>query len=136
LSDKQLCIENGDLLFDLLAEFGLEKCVGLVEFVRLEYLSAERIRLLMTRITEQRIHVSFGLLKGICNRAAIPVGVSALTIESGRHPGSHRDRIMKLGSKISSPLSGIICYLTEKYGGNVADRRVVAVSSNSIHPSL
>jgi hypothetical protein len=134
LSDQQLCIESEDSLFDFLAEIGLEECLSLVEYVQLEYLSTERIRLLTTAITEQKIHVSFGLLKSVCNRAALPVDASALTVKSGRYPESPIGEIVTLGLRTSSPLSGIICYLTEKYGGNVADKKIVAVSSNSVHP--
>jgi E3 ubiquitin-protein ligase HECTD1 len=38
--------------------------------------------------------------------------------------------------KEASPLDGIISYLTRKHGGNVADNRIVTITSKSVGPDL
>jgi hypothetical protein len=126
LADERLCIESEDSLFDFIVGLGLDKSFSLMEFVRLEQLSIERVRLVVKVIVDGNISVNFGILKSLCSRVVLPVDASGLSADGSRY----RD---KFPFKAESPLSGIISYLTQKNGGNVHDKGIVGVSCSSVY---
>jgi hypothetical protein len=97
---------------------------NLFEFIRFEYLSCESRSSFIEVIGTSFEFRTFSIWQALCRRLALPVS-----------PKTSNDRVVNLviySFDASSPLNGIISYLTKKFGGHVEDRGVVSVSASSV----
>jgi hypothetical protein len=128
-SNKSLCISSEDSLFDFIACRGFEEFFELFEFVRFEFLSVDRIREFCDKskdvTLEKDLSLNSFVWRQLCDRLILPVDLSGVSRESSRYS----PRLIEF--KSSSPLSGIISYLTLKHGGNVSDKNIVTVTASS-----
>jgi hypothetical protein len=132
LSRSCLCILNEDSLFDFIVARGFENHFELFGFVRFEYLSADRIKTFCSLSQDINISMNSMIWHQLCNRLILPVDNSGVSRDSSRY--SVRS-FKHVEFKSSSPLGGIISYLTEKHSGNVHDKGVVNVTASSTYSS-
>ena len=129
LSNPSLQIESEDSLYDFVRSRseGDKSFSSLFEFVLFEYLSEDRVRDFVSFANE---HLLENLTSGIWSRVSVRL-VQATKV-AAKNP-----RVISKGSKkeflydSSKPLSGVIAYLTEQFHGNVHDKGIVQVTSNS-----
>jgi hypothetical protein len=131
LSNKSLCILSEDSLFDMINDRGFDEFFELFGFVRFEFVSVDRIREFCEKSQDMKkdLNLSLSLLvwRQLCGRLILPVDISNVSRDSSRY----LSRLIDF--KSSSPLSGIISYLTSKHGGNVSDKNVVPVTASSVN---
>jgi hypothetical protein len=125
LSMNSLCIESEDSLFDFIVGRGFEAYFELFQHVRFECLSLDRVHKFCEEGEALNICVNSAIWHQISRRLKLSVDMPSLCVDSVRY-------LLKCPFKASAPLSGIISYLTTKYGGNVADRNVVGVTASSV----
>jgi hypothetical protein len=107
---------------------------SLFEFVRFEYVSSEVMEDFFTLMSNDLNDFISLIWPGLHNRLVLPVS-----------PKSTNDRLLTTGEsdfstsdsvccayRSDAPLKGIISFLTEKFGGNVHDRDIVALTASSI----
>jgi hypothetical protein len=133
LSSKSLCISSEDSLFDFISGRGFEEFFELFGFVRFEFLSIDEIREFCEKSQDVKLNSSLSLSlnslvwRQLCNRLILPVDTSGVSRDLSRYSS----RFIEF--KSSSPLSGIISYLTTKHGGNVSDKNIVTITASSVY---
>jgi hypothetical protein len=132
LSRSCLCILSEDSLFDFIVARGFDEYFELFGFVRFEYLSVDRVKTFCSLSQDTKISINSMIWYQLCNRLILSVDVSSISPDSNRYsvePFKHFE------FKSSSPLHGIISYLTEKHSGNVHDKGVVNITASSVWSS-
>jgi hypothetical protein len=130
LSHPSLRVESEDWLFEFIISQIESKSnyVGLLEFVRFEYLTRTRIDKFIEWSfvhfdeLEMRIPLWLAITKRLSGTAIVDVA------KSSRYARPSRVRE-------GSPLDGIIAELTRRHGGNVHARGIVTVSASSVYSS-
>jgi hypothetical protein len=123
VSHPSLRLATEDSLYDIISsrfEADADNFV-LVEYIRLEYLSVDRISALIPWISNNFDQFNFGIWTTLSNRLRYQL--------TGLSPNP---RLKSQGVlhelNPNTPLVGIIASLTHRYGGNVHDRGIVNVS--------
>jgi hypothetical protein len=124
-----LCILSEDSLFDFIADRGIERYFELLGFVRFEYLSADRVKIFCSQNLDMNISMNSMIWHQLCNRLNLPVDDSGVFRDSNRYSVTSFKHVE---FESSSPLSGIISYLTAKHSGNVHDKGVVTITASSV----
>jgi hypothetical protein len=123
LSSRQLRVKSETWLFNLLSDRLRQSPEGfsLLEFVRLEYLSTSAMTKVVDVIQSQFDALTFPIWLALVPRLTLPVA-----------PIQEDDRLFWRDCELdpSKPLEGIISYLTNVYGGNVAEKRVVDITAS------
>jgi hypothetical protein len=130
LSNQDLQIESEDCLY----EFIRSRCELNTEWftlfchIRFEFLSRTSIECFISwsqdHFNDFMKSFCFDLWRSLCFRLSQSVESTQVTGRSG----------LFILPKSDGSLDGLICYLTAKYNGNVADCGIVSVSSSSCHP--
>jgi hypothetical protein len=126
LSNKSLCILSEDSLFDFIAGRGFEAFFELFGFVRFELLSVDRITAFCEKSQDMNVCLSLLIWRQLCGRLILPIDISGVSRALSRYS-------LKCPFESSSPLSGIISYLTSKHGGNVSDTNIVTITASSVY---
>jgi hypothetical protein len=92
----------------------------LLEYVRFEYVSSATMLSFCTIVSEHIDCLNISIWSSLCVRLTTDIS-----------PINHNSRLIEIEfiPKSSTPLEGIICYLTGKHGGNVHDRGIVKITS-------
>jgi hypothetical protein len=128
LSYPSLQLASEDLLYDIISSrFEVDAGYSaLVEYLRIEYLSVDRISSLIQWISNHFESFNFGIWRSLSTRLKHEV--------RGLSPNSRlRFRGVHHELNIDTPLVGIIASLTHRYGGNVHDRGIVTTSSKTVY---
>jgi hypothetical protein len=126
LSHPSLQLATEDSLYDIISlRFEVDaEYVALIEYMRIEYLSADRISALIHWLSNHFDQFNLGVWTSLSNRLKCqPAGLAP------------NPRVKCRGVlhelKRDSPFQGIIASLTHRYGGNVDDRGIVTVSGTA-----
>ena len=137
LSREDLMLTSEDSLYHFVFSL-IERDVrstGLLEFVRLEFLSQEAIQHFVAA-SSANVHdwLNYGIWKRVCDRLLCPVTTSHLEKFKNRfiwhcnqEENNEEDQGTTFVLQREQPLNGIIAYLTDTSGGNVVDRDVINV---------
>jgi hypothetical protein len=129
ISNESLRLKDEDSLYEIVRDLSCRdsRYSTLLEFVRFEYLSCDSIHSFIKLISASFHFLSFGIWTAICRR--LPLSVS---------PPNCSDRIAESFSGVhhcafsdSSPLKGVLSYLTSTFGGHVSDRGIVSITASS-----
>jgi hypothetical protein len=119
VSSHMLCLETEDSLLDFILSFDSESAVHLlVRYLHCEYLSCERMNMLLDRWSISDIDPF--LWSSLCRR----LGVSMVRVV-----GSLTQIDIPMDARNS--FDGIISYLTKKHGGNVQEKEIITMTSKS-----
>jgi hypothetical protein len=132
LCHPSLTLGSEDSLYEFVSSrFETEPdSVGLLEFVRFEFLSKSAIDQFVVWSCDHFDEFDFTLslwqriTKRLSQSPALPMGKTARSTKS-----------LIVPSDVHSPLNGIIAHLSRTHGGNVHDRGIVHVSSSSVTAS-
>jgi hypothetical protein len=138
VNHSSLKIESEDSLYEFIVNGISNNCefFGLLEFVRFEYLSTSNFIEFFDMMSNSFEYFNESLWRSLRSRLSLPVSISvSSTSRNERYVGidSSRHRIREFSP--SSPLDGIIGYLTTRSCGNVSDRGVVSITSSSVWSS-
>jgi hypothetical protein len=92
-------------------------------------MSLDRIREFCEKSQDMNVCLSSLIWRQLCDRLILPVDISGISCDWSRYSSRLID------FKSSSPLSGIISYLTSKHGGNVSDKNIVTITASGVHSS-
>jgi hypothetical protein len=127
LGHGSLRLESDDSLYDFIKK-GIEtnrEMFSLLEFVRLEYCSADVMNYFFDIISEHFCEINASMWASLCARLVLP------NIIGKRFPPSLKKGKGKdfWGKEVEFDVpDGIIAHLTRECGGNVHDRHVVDVA--------
>jgi hypothetical protein len=129
VSHPSLKMKSEDFLYELINSRMNEDLsfFSVFEFVRFEYLSSATISDFSRIVCEHFDLLNVSILSAICVR-----------LNHNISPQIFNSRLngIEIVPNVSSPLEGIISYLTRKHGGNVHDRGIVTITSTEPKCSL
>jgi hypothetical protein len=122
IGHESLRLETEDSLYEFISENTEMNrgVVSLMEFVRFEYCSTKVMNNFSDIFLEHLHEFNVSILKSLCARLVLSGAIRE------RFPPS-----VKKGGRFEVP-DGIIAHLTREYGGNMHDRKVVAVTVGSL----
>jgi hypothetical protein len=134
ISRDSLKLESEDQLWNFIRTWSQKqndsdfesRSVRFLEFVKLEYLSFETMKEVISAISESLPSLNSAVWTSLQSRLLLSVSL----------PPTFCDRYSSVThhSVGNDPLSGIVAFLTRKHGGNVHDLGIVTVTVSS-HPS-
>jgi hypothetical protein len=129
VSSESLRLKCEDSFLELIFILEREDQIVLVRYLWSEYLISQGMNLLLERLGNS-IHDLF-VWDSLCARLRLPVSPGHSSIAASRFVLPSRSNF-EFPMKIAKSFEGIIWHLTEKHGGNVHDKGIVAMTSKSV----
>jgi hypothetical protein len=130
ISHKSIRLKDEDSFYSMIHSRICEdrSFASLLEFVRFEYLSAESIRSFIEFMNESFDRMTIGIWASVCRRLSSAISVEVLNDD-------FRERFNSVGCRFSSssPMDGLISYLTKKHGGHILDKGIVSITASGLH---
>jgi hypothetical protein len=132
LGHPDLKLDSEDALYSFISRrFEVdESYVGLLEFVRFEFLTTEVIERFIETIPRFIDVMNMAVWTRVFRRLVLAGDIRMKPQDRTRYSGPLKS---EFGLRDEAPLDGIIAYLTRKCGGNVHDKGVITVTGSGTH---
>jgi hypothetical protein len=129
ISDESIQLKDEDSFYSIIQSRICEDRtnVFLFEFVRLEYLTSGSIRSFIEMMTESFEGMTLGIWESVCRRLSFPISA-----QSPNDGSMERFNSISCPFASSSPMDGIISYLTRKHGCHVLDGNIISITASGI----
>jgi hypothetical protein len=131
LSHPSLQVLSEDALYDIISSrFDLDAdYFALVEYIRFEYVSADRVSHFTSWLSDHFDRLTFGVWTSICSRLKYPISP---TSPDSRAKEKEDSRPLD----VPAPTEGIIASLTRRYGGSLHDKGIVSITGTPFDKHL